>query len=212
MKIPSIKACIKAIGPTEGWKGNCFGIASEFVKKGLTKGVAVYGHWLGPIAETSFFGKKRGLPFCQHGWVLMPDKTIVDPTRWVFEDVEPYIYSGPDVDGFYDEGGNEFRMMTLGPPPDYDPTERRYEITKSVMRSVTWNFVEKILAINITEQEPGFLTLSQIHWLAKLSPERLGEHQVGVYRALEKLDRVALIPIDNYRAYERKLERKTGAV
>lgn len=212
MKIPSIKVCIKALGPTEGWKGNCFFIASQLVDKGLvTGGVAVYGHWLGPIAKTSHFGPRRGMPFCQHGWVLMPDKSIIDPTRWVFEDVEPYIFHGTNDEGYYDEGGNEFRMMQIGPPPEYDPEEKHYEITKHVMRSVTWNFVEKILAIG-TDQEPGLLTLSQIHWLAKLSPERLGEHQAGVYRALEKLDRKALIPIDNYLAYERKLERKTGAV
>jgi hypothetical protein len=206
LPVPPLSVCIKALGPTDNWKGDCYGIASRLVDKGLVKGVAVYGHWLGPIAETSYFGPKRGMPFCQHGWVLMPDKTIVDPTRWVFEDVEPYIYHGEN--DFYDEGGNEFRMALLGPPPKYDPTERQYEITKSIMRTVTWNFVEKVLKIDITEQEPGFLTLSQLHWLAKLSPERLGEHQAGVYRALVKLDRKALIPIDNFMTCERKLGRK----
>jgi len=226
MKLPTLKACIQAIGQTEGWKGNCYGIASLLVEKKLVTGgkagkaTAVYGHWLGPVAETSFFKERRGSLFIQHGWILMPDTSIVDPTRWVFEDVKPYLFHGENL-GLYDEGGNKFRMAVLGAPPDFDPSDKQFEITKGVMDSATWNFVEKILELDYSGfyeedgegQEPGVLTRSQLHWIANLPPSTLGKHQAGVYQALEKLDRSGLIPIDNYRAYERTLpkRRKTGA-
>ncbi len=41
-----------AIGiPAARWEGRCFEIASELVAAGVVKGVAVYGHWNGPIAK-----------------------------------------------------------------------------------------------------------------------------------------------------------------
>jgi len=211
MKIPSLKRCIAVAGPTDTWKGNCFYIASRIVSAGLTPGgVAVYGHWLGPIAETSFFASKRGLMFCQHGWILMPDNSVIDPTRWAFENKKPYIFHGSAKDDngklLYDEGGNSVRMALMGGPPEYNSAEKQLTITSVVMRTVTWNFVEKILEIDTARQDHSVLSLSQLCWLANLPPSVLGEHMVGVYRALEKLGKVAYIPIDNYRMYERKQE------
>jgi hypothetical protein len=203
MRLPSIRACIKVFGPTERWKGNCHGVASALVEKKLVKGSAVYGHWLGPIAENSFFAPRRGYPFVQHGWVLMPDESIVDPTRWVFEAVDPYIFHGENG-GLYDEGGNDFRMQMIG-MPRYDPNDKLFQIPKRVMDTKTWAFVEEILEIDSQgDQKPGTLSRNQLYWLANLAPSILGEHQAGVYGAIKKLDRLALIPIDNYRAYERK--------
>jgi len=77
------------------WKGRCFEIASAMVSAGLVKGVAVYGHWVGPIARSSHFADRRKLGFTNHGWVILEDgETVVDPTRWVFEDRQPYIFVG----------------------------------------------------------------------------------------------------------------------
>lgn len=36
--------------------------------------------------------------FCRHGWVELEDGCVLDPTRWVFEHVEPYIYVGDPSD------------------------------------------------------------------------------------------------------------------
>lgn len=93
MKKPlTVKRVEKVLGQRASkWKGNCFGIAGALVAKKLVEGVAVYGFYHGPIAKTSMFA---GRAFTHHGWVLQPDGTVVDPTRWVFEDVEPYIYVG----------------------------------------------------------------------------------------------------------------------
>lgn len=91
----------QAIGvPAQDWKGRCFEIASLLVKTGLVKGHVVYGHWIGPIARSSVFADRAHLGFCNHGWVLLDDgETVIDPTRWVFEDKDPYIFKGSAADG-----------------------------------------------------------------------------------------------------------------
>ncbi|TAL42437.1 MAG: hypothetical protein EPN91_08640 [Salinibacterium sp.] len=82
--------------PLSTWPGNCFGVASKLVKDKVIKGTAVYGHWLGPVARTCkmFYGK----PIINHGWILQKDGTVVDPTRYVFEGVQPYIWEGKQSD------------------------------------------------------------------------------------------------------------------
>ena len=81
--------------PSSKWKGRCFEIASALVDANLVKGVAVYGHWIGPIARSSHFADRRQMGFTNHGWVILEDnETVVDPTRWVFEARQPYIFVG----------------------------------------------------------------------------------------------------------------------
>ena len=175
------------------------------VAVGLVKGTAVYGHWVGDVHHDSPFFAGSGAGFVQHGWIVVdkPSGVICDPTRWVFEHKEPYIYWGPN-NGEYDEGGNKFRMSQLGPPPTYNPDEQRFNITKQVMGTKTWNWVEKYLRIDFVEQPIGELTLSQLWYLAHTSPEKLGEHAGPVFDALVMLKREALIPIDNKRLVDRQ--------
>jgi hypothetical protein len=77
--------------PADEWAGRCYEISchirdAKLVPEGSR---AVYGKYDGPVAPgTLFFGK----PYIAHGWLLLPDGLIVDPTRWVFEGEAPYIY------------------------------------------------------------------------------------------------------------------------
>lgn len=100
MKIPTLKECEKAIGePASTWVGRCYEIACKIVDAGLVSrkhgldGVAVYGHWLGPISPRSHFADRVRVGFVQHGWIYVEGHGIViDPTRWVFEAKRPYLY------------------------------------------------------------------------------------------------------------------------
>ena len=76
--------------PVAAWPGNCFAIATAMVDAGLCPpgSVAVYGHWTGPVHPRSMFYSRSGAGFCNHGWVLKPDGTVIDPTRFVFEMTE----------------------------------------------------------------------------------------------------------------------------
>jgi len=208
--VPTLKQAEKALGePASAWKARCFEIASRIVAAGLVEGVAVYGHWRGPVAKgTTFAG--RGTGFVQHGWVLLPDGKVLDPTRWCFEGGEPYLYIGPS--DHYDEGGNNFREDTDPYPPEYDSFEPQLDFTQKILPSDAWNFVEKILRLDhIPEDwEPGTVTIDQARWLAKRSPKTLGPHVLAIYRALFALNMGALVPLDNRRMVERIYDTKFG--
>jgi hypothetical protein len=161
----------------------------------------VYGHYLGEIHPKSRFAERARIGWVQHGWVILPDGRVFDPTRWVFEAKKPYLYVGDDED--YDEGGSRLREHMLGDPPDYDPSDKQVEIPKHVLPTPAWNHVEKLLEVDVSEQEPGVLSFEQVRWLAKTRVENLQPHAGAVYAALRKLRLQALIPIDNVRKVER---------
>jgi hypothetical protein len=212
----SLKQAEKALGePAEKWEARCFEIAARLVDKGVVDGIAVYGHYRGPIQKESRFFAKSGAGFVQHGWVVLPrGGGIVDPTRWCFEYASPYIFewtrssTHPD----YDEGGNIFRAEMRPPVPLFDPLEKYFDFShKDAMDSKTWNFVEKYLELNDycyhetmhdEDLSVGVFSQSQVHWLATAPLQELGEHAKGVYKALKKKGLVGLIPIDNFRRVE----------
>ncbi len=195
--------------PTSEWHGKCFQMACAMVKHEIAKGDPVYGHWIGPVDPTGYWKNTANLlPFHQHGWIIVPDKagTIIDPTRFSFENVEPYIYIGPN--DFYDEGGNSFREAIQRPCPVYvRPEEAKpYQATKDVsaLPPATLDFVLGLMG------QPEGVTTEMLFWLANLVPARLGEHQTAIYEFLTgPIDLAGAIPIDNFRAWERKQGRGT---
>lgn len=99
MKLPTLAACEKALGEkAETWVARCYEISCRIVAAGLVEGEAVYGHWLGKVHPRSHFADRGRMPFIQHGWILLKDGSILDPTRWVFEAVSPYLYVGSPPD------------------------------------------------------------------------------------------------------------------
>ncbi len=99
-RLPTLEECEKALGEkAEKWGGRCFEVASRIVEAGLVDGVAVYGHWVGDVHPESMFARKSvRLPFVQHGWVQLADGRVLDPTRWEFEHVAPYLFVGEEPD------------------------------------------------------------------------------------------------------------------
>lgn len=102
------------------WPGKCTEIADALLRgahaAGRLEGArTVFGHYRGFNHPLGFFGRLAHLSFVQHGWVELADGTVLDPTRWVFENVTPYIYQGPAAD--YDEGGNVDRAEQQRPCP-----------------------------------------------------------------------------------------------
>lgn len=112
----AVAAAIKI--PVSEWPGNCYAIACQMVEAGLVTGRAVYGHYLGRIRPgTLFYGK----PIVHHGWVVTADEQIIDPTRWVFEGVAPYIHYATTANSHeYDEGGNVFLLTQRRPAPAHN--------------------------------------------------------------------------------------------
>lgn len=191
----TLAACEEAIGESAwAWKGRCFEIASKIVDAGLVHGTAVYGHWLGPVSQQSMFYTPWG-GFVQHGWiVLADDATVIDPTRWAFEAVPPYLFKGALGDE-YDEGGNQWRALMRGPCPPSNPSRSRKVPTK-IMKARTWRFVRAYLELDRTTR---VLSIQQLYDLATAPLVDLGAHAFDVFSALKALHLSAFIPIDNAR-------------
>jgi len=187
----------EAIGiPLAKWPGNCYGIACAIVDAGLVEGTAVYGHWRGSVAESGFFGPRAHHPFVQHGWIAAPDGRVIDPTRWVFEDVSPYIYVGRADEAEYDEGGNAWRRALLRPPPEPEGA-RAYALRLSAGALA---HVQRLLG----DTERAF-TREQVAWLANLPYDALGPFVVEVYAAYEDHEHLpAFIPWDNRQRAKRE--------
>ena len=200
IRVPTVAQVEKAINMSaDEWVANCYAIACMMVDAGVVTGRPVFGHWLGRIAPgTPFYQRGSRIPFTQHGWVLHDPETrsVFDPTRWVFEGVEPYIYFGSpntSVDPWpYDEGGNVLRAAMLQPFPKPDPSEPRWGVPNQRLR------LPRTLVRQF--ELPELLTLTQVHWIAILPYDVLEPHGVeAIYRAIERSGHAPLIPIDNRR-------------
>ena len=170
--------------PTDEWEGNCHGIAYKIVKSGMIDGKVERGYWIGGVSKTSIF---YGKPIIPHSWIRMSNGKIADPTRWCFEQVEPYIFVGDD--SCYDAGGNHHRKANMQSPPEFNSQHKPANIKfpKSCNQ-----FVMELVG------NPPYLTINQAFWLGNLSLDVLQPHAKAIYTAFEKCKEGAIIPIDNY--------------
>ena len=192
--------------PVTSWPGAYFGIASALVDSGILGGnaTAVFGHWTGPIHKDSYFAPRGGNGFCRHGWVLVQggeEELVVDPTRWVFEEDDPYIFVGEPTDDDdewpYDEGGNKLRDACMRPPPVFDVRKKKCKV----------NFGKATPLVRLyLPIEKDFLTWEQLHWLANLPYDQFLGMAPQVYEELKRVGHVAYIPFDNRNRAERMSE------
>ena len=192
----------------EKWAGRCYGIASSFVQSGLLPegSVAVYGHWVGPVSEDSYFGSRAGHPFVQHGWCALPDGRVCDPTRFAFEAKNPYVYIGKS--DYYDEGGNTMRRYTLRPCP---LPKQGHNEAQNALTQLHDKLSEDALVLveRLIPSEPPW-TAHQVHWLANVPLEMLEDHAHEVFEAISALRLGGFIPIDNKRKAAREHLMRTG--
>lgn len=189
-KVPTIKQCEGEIGPAREWKGRCHEVALKLHQSGLIRGRVAYGHWLGPIKRKSFFNERRGMPFVQHGWILQ-NTVIIDPTRWVFEAATPYVFSGKDEAGFYDEGGNLWRENSIGSAPAFNEDESSHEV---ILTDDVHQFIADLLCDGPRDQ----LSMGQMFYIANRSPKTLGTFTQAIYEWLERIGCKAFVPLDNW--------------
>lgn len=170
--------------PLNRWAGNCYYVATAIVKAKIYEGRAVYGHYHGFIHPKSIFG---GRPFTHHGWIVGKTQ-LVDPTRWCFECVRPYIYTGPKDDENYDAGSNRLKKMLLKPAPPFDPKHKTYKVASHLQP-----FVATMLGDDRAE-----ISVAQLLWLGCLPLDMLGEMTEPLYRWIaEDCEYPAAIPFDN---------------
>jgi len=175
--------------PADQWHGKCAQIADHAAEL-VDGGTNIYGHYLGEKDPDGYWGKRSNIPFEQHGWVLLDDGRILDPTRFSFENKEPYIYLGDSM-GEYDEGGNKWRETMLRPCPS--PIGGRKHSLKNLSGP------EKSALEHVTETPFEMITFEQLGWAASLPYNRLGMFVHFVYTALKKNNLGGFIPLDNWK-------------
>lgn len=192
--LPTASECAERIGiPLDHWKGNCYGIATRLVECGIVRGRAVYGAYEGPVAPTSMFAERAGLAGgINHGWIITPANQIVDPTRWVFLDTPPDLHVQMAVAGQdYDEGANRRRAVFRQPLPAAGDG-RRIELPESVKAA--------FVALGAPRMDAA--SVRQVGWLANAPLQDLGEMTQLVFEWIDKAGLRALIPVDNWAAFE----------
>lgn len=180
-----MKVIAKRIGvPLDKWAGRCHEIALLIHKAKLVPSGSrvVYGLWLGKIEEGNMFS---GRPFTHHGWIELPDGMVYDPTRFAFENKQPYVWVGHNG-GEYDPGGNTIRRQNETPRPK--PKGLVVKLTKAQATAI-----KEFVPITADRK----IHLSDCFWLANLSLHSLGQDAADIYKVLVDLGFSGLIPIDN---------------
>lgn len=187
------KLVARSIGPTPAaWEGNCYAVACAIAP--LVGGRPAYGLWHGEVSSAGYWANRAGQGFQRHGWVALPDGRILDPTRWSFEAVEPYIWLGENDDN-YDEGGDHLRRAMRTPPPkDGDGPPRQCTLNVTPLCRARLN--------ELLEREPAraHFYVTQLFWLACGPLDELGCYAREFFEALDSLGLKALVPIDHWHA------------
>jgi len=187
----TIEICEKGIGESaHKWHKRCHEIAHRIVDAGLVEGNVCYGHYLGPVDPDGRWGKRNSFGFQRHGWILLPDGRILDPTRFSFENKEPYLYISNNTNE-YDEGGNVFRGVMMQPCPSPDETHSKKKLKlKAPIES-------KRLFEMLTDTPFDKMTFEQFVWVANVPYDQLDFAVGPIYQVLIENSLSALIPIDN---------------
>lgn len=215
--VPTVAECAEAIGePPEAWVSRCHEIACKLIEALQLPGKLQYGLYIGLIAEGSRFQSR---PYARHGWVLLNDGRIFDPTRWCFDSPDdPYIfcvsemYCGDD----YDFGMNKLREAMRNPPPsvgDFGPgteyaDEKRERGVQLALDGVVRDTVQVLFedaSLPLQPPEPDnegvlVLTNAQVFWLANTPLQLLGEAARPVFKAIVDSGQKYFIPLDNREA------------
>ncbi len=185
--------CAELNRPVTDWIGKCYAISCAIVEAGLVEGRAVYGHWDGDVSpDCEVFSPSR--IFQRHGWIVLNDGRVLDPTRWVFEAVDPYLWIG-EAGEEYDRGGDRWRAEQEIPPPAFpniifEKMHRDSGLDEKLPEDAQ-EFVGSLLG------GPPHITLEQAMWLANRPLSGLGPFAKEIFEGLVASDHGAFIPIDN---------------
>lgn len=191
----SVEQVSRAIGRNvDLWPGHCYAIASAMLEAGVVAGRCEYGFYYGPISDRSIFSRRAAASGVRHGWIRLPDNTICDPTRWVFEAVEPYIYFGDDQQS-YDMGMNRLRASLMSQPPGKDAHLTVFELV--ISDDGARKFIVDLFEVVGVSGKKVKLNLAQMAYLANFPYHLLGENARPIYETLIRSRLGSWIPIDN---------------
>jgi len=153
----------------------------------------IYGMFYGLSVQHKQVG------FYRHAWVLVNEKYIIDPTRWVFHGKDPKMYiceKGDRKD--YDQNMVRFRSQF---PRVFPPSENN---TSNVV-NFNWSkdLVELLQTLSLKiDHDFKTMHMNQVMWVANLPPPVLGNLQAEVYNKLYEMKLTGFIPVDFRKQFE----------
>lgn len=201
--IPTVRAVEEAVKmKASRWPGRCHEIACKMLSAGVVQGTERYGHYHGPV---SIEHPRYGLPFQRHGWIETPRGLVIDPTRWCFRMIKPYIFYGPGLD--YDPGGQRMfeelvRSYPAGPQDESTyssclTSEQRAERRKVIQLDMPGPARDHLATL--TNGQVANFSFEQVFWMAHVPLVSWGEHAKAIYEAVAQAGHRAMIPFDNWR-------------
>lgn len=176
------------------WQGNCHGIALR-MQPHIPGSRVVRGFWHGPLK--GYWSDRAHYAFTGHTWLELEDGTVIDGTRWSFEDANPYVFIGKPGKNLrfwpYDEGGNRWRADNLRPCPVVVNAKERYRL--STLSDEPRAHVISLMGPAYTNT--GFVDQGQVFWIANLPYQHLHPFARNVYQWLESRGLSAFVPYDN---------------
>lgn len=203
MTAPTLAQVQRAVGiPITNWPGKCSLIASALLEhaqahpigafKDLADGKYIYAHYLGPVHKKSRF---HGNLFSHHAWIRVGN-TIVDPTRWAFDQPEkPYMHVGPASDPDYDEEQHSAKAFIRQDAPPFNPDDRPCALPTE-NREALASLCENFLGTDPYQTQNGKVSVGQIFYLANLPPSQLGGSKETLHNWLISVGHESAIPFD----------------
>lgn len=190
----TVEQVVKVTGwPVARWNGNCYSISCQILKHKLVEGHPIFGHYYGPISPDGHWGKFAGCQFVQHGWILLSNGRIMDPTRWSFTNTEPkiYVFNNDDPEfAEYDDGGDRVRVLMRKPCPDATKEEKTLKLD---LKPEAAELINCMLDGKATCKS---IAPSQLIWVANAPYHQLGIFVPFIYQAIADLGLIAFIPKD----------------
>lgn len=184
---------------------NCAGAAHAVALK-----IPVDGKIIQSVREIygMFYGlsvQHKEVGYYRHAWILVNEKYIVDPTRWVFHGKTPKMYIC-EKDNRVDYDQNMVRFRSQFPrvfPPSENNTSKEIKMKWS-------SEMTKLLQTLTLKSEKSFKTIymNQLMWMANLSPAILGNLRTELYDYLKSIQMTGFIPVDFRKEYDFEQSQK----
>lgn len=212
--LPSVSQIEAVIGPSEQWKGNCYGVAEAILQSGLLQPVidrfgliqVTYGQYFGVVLSGNQFSGKA---FVRHGWLEIEEGIVIDPTYWVFVNEEPELRVCGIED--YDMAARRLRSVVLkdNNAPEFQEADGviRWTVNDPDVTSSVAELLGKNSRVN-----DGLITVNQVRWLGNRPLSELRSNAPAIYGAIDLLGFRAMIPLDNRRYVEALVDQGSEAV
>lgn len=173
---------------SEKWIANCYYISTLLVKYGVVEGKAVFGKYHGYVNKKSPF---YGNTFINHGWVETPNGEIIDPTRWVFESKEPYIYESFIKNIDYDRGSNVIKKLLKVDAPSFNENSKVVDIENLQIEAIFKELLKE-------KKENKKISIEQLIWVGSLSLGDLNYFAKPLFAWYKDNALSVFIPVDNF--------------